>query len=198
LGTEHSTRSWPIRYLCMDRTACASKQCSMKEIELSQGYVALVDDHRYEELRQWRWYALVIGDRPMAVRKPPRRRGMKDITTYMHRQITKAPRGQIVHHRDHDTLNNQDGNLVVCTHTQHGALQRKQDGCSSQFKGVTWSKYAKKWRAYIVIDYRQKHLGYFVEEEDAALAYNLAAIEHFKEFALLNDVPSTLRAVPCD
>lgn len=160
----------------------------MKEIQLSQGYVARVSDDMYEELSQWKWYALVIKGCPMAVRKPPRVRGVKDRTIYMHRQIKKAPKGSIVHHKDHDTLNNRDGNLVVCTPGQHGACQRKQAGRSSRFKGVSWVGRIGKWRAYIVVADRQKHLGYFFVEENAALAYNIAAVGYFGEFATCNDI----------
>ena len=46
----------------------------------------------------------------------------------------------------------------------------------------------KKWRAYIVKDDKQRHLGYFVTQKEAALKYNEAAIELFGDFAHLNEV----------
>ena len=43
-----------------------------------------------------------------------------------------------------------------------------------------------KWCAYVNVLGRRQWLGYFDDERDAGRAYNAAAIEHFKEFALLN------------
>jgi hypothetical protein len=63
----------------------------------------------------------------------------------------------------------------------------KQIACtSSQYKGVSWSKEMNKWKAYISIENKQVILGYFTNEEEAGLAYNLKAAEHFGEFGKLN------------
>lgn len=58
----------------------------------------------------------------------------------------------------------------------------------SKYKGVCWHKQHNKWRAYIMVDYKQKHLGLFISETEAALAYNKAAAELFGDFANLNVV----------
>jgi hypothetical protein len=45
---------------------------------------------------------------------------------------------------------------------------------SSQYKGVSWFKIINKWMAYIRIDGKKKHLGYFTDEYEAHLAYQKA------------------------
>ncbi len=55
---------------------------------------------------------------------------------------------------------------------------------TSGYKGV--SKHHKKWRAYIVLKEKQIHIGLYRTKEDAALAYNEAALKYFGQFANLN------------
>ncbi len=159
----------------------------MREISLTQGYVALVDDEDYEWLSKHKWCVCVARGGPAAVRYiGGGRRNMKHV--YMHREITNAPSDKEVDHKDHCTLNNQRENLRVCTSTQNHANSIKRIGCSSRFKGVSWHKKAGKWRARVVKGGKETHLGLFADEVVAAHAYNAAALKHFGEFALLNDL----------
>jgi hypothetical protein len=43
--------------------------------------------------------------------------------------------------------------------------------------------------AYITLNNKSKHLGYFKSEVEAARAYNIAAVELFGDFAHLNQIP---------
>lgn len=160
----------------------------VKEILLTQGYVALVDDADYEWLLQWNWCVDVIRNTPYT----KRRLGISEPGApghiSMHRQIVGAKAGQPVDHRNRNTLDNQRGNLRVCTRSQNQGNRKKQSGGSSRFKGVHWHKRDKTWRAAISRDGNTVHIGTFDDELDAARAYNVAATEHFKEFALLNEV----------
>ena len=63
---------------------------------------------------------------------------------------------------------------------------RKRHGSTSKFRGVSWFKRDACWRAWIKYQQKQKHLGYFHNEIEAAKAYNEAAKKYFKEFAYLN------------
>ena len=66
-------------------------------------------------------------------------------------------------------------------------MKNHTDG-SSVYKGVSWDKKANKWRAQINILGRVVNLGGFEHQRDAAEVYNAAALEHFKEYAKLNEL----------
>ncbi len=95
---------------------------------------------------------------------------------------------QNVDHINHDKGNNCVENLRWATNKQNQRNVSKQKNTSSIYKGVSWEKKLKKWRAMIQIERTSKHLGLFNDEVEAALAYNEAAKHHFGEYALLNDV----------
>ena len=157
----------------------------MKEIPLTQGKVALVDDDDFEWLSQFKWYAVKFGRTFYAVRQAPRVNG-KQRTIWMHREVLGLKPGDPrVDHRDGDGLNNQRMNLREATHRQNMMNSRGRSG-SSRFKGVDWDKRAKKWRARISVNGKKKHLGYFIDEEEAARAYDEKAKKIFGEFARVN------------
>jgi hypothetical protein len=89
-------------------------------------------------------------------------------------------------HIDGDRVNNRIGNLRIATRAQNAANRRPRAGGTSQFKGVSWDKDRGEWRARIKVDGRWRHLGRFTNPEDAARAYDLAAVEAFGAFALTN------------
>jgi hypothetical protein len=64
-------------------------------------------------------------------------------------------------------------------------IQKRQQ--SSKYKGVTWSPQRNMWRSYIVVDCKQKHIGYFLTEREAVLAYN--------DFVVKNDLRRKLNEV---
>jgi hypothetical protein len=89
-----------------------------------------------------------------------------------------------VDHKDRNNLNYQKGNLRVANAQQ----QRANSGPMglNTYKGVSWFKTRKCWRATIKVNGIQKHLGYFDSEENAAKAYDKAAKQYFGEYARLN------------
>lgn len=106
----------------------------------------------------------------------------------MHMMVMGFP-GLLVNHIDGDRLNNQKSNLRLATKAELARHNRPIPGKSSAYKGVSWSKRHSKWKAQICVDGRFFYLGLFDEEEDAALAYDAAALIHHKEFARLNFTP---------
>lgn len=156
----------------------------------ARGRVALVDEEDFELASRYRWYVQEVrpgeGRAPLAYAKAKAKAGSN---IYMHRLITGFAE---VDHHDGNGLNNRRSNLREATHAQNMGNARKQPGCSSRFKGVYWS--GKKWQAQIGVNHGTRYLGRFVSEEDAARAYDAAALEAWGEFARLNfPAAATLR-----
>ena len=156
----------------------------MKIIALSQKQIALVDDADFEYLNQFKWYASKGRDGTFYARRS--KKGQKKIL--MHREIMNASENMDVDHRNHKTLDNQKHNLRICTTAQNIQNMQQRIGYSSKYKGVYWQKARKKRGCTIKIKGKSKHLGLFINELDAAGAYNEAAMKYYGEFALLNNI----------
>ena len=81
-----------------------------------------------------------------------------------------------------DRLNN----LRICSHSENMRNQKLKCNNSSGYKGVSWHKLLGKWQARIWLLGKRQHLGFFHTPEDAARAYDDAALESFGEFAYTN------------
>lgn len=158
----------------------------MKEIQLTNGGFALVDDQDFEYLNQWKWRQHKMGRGTYVDRQAKKREGLASRSVYMHRAILLVTdRKILVDHIDHNCLNNQRSNLRLCTKGQNGINKYSYRGMS-KYKGVSWRKKQKMFAAQIRVNYKLIHLGFFDTEEQAAIAYNAAAVKHFAEFACLN------------
>ena len=92
-----------------------------------------------------------------------------------------------VDHADGDRLNNRRSNLRSCTNQQNQFNQKPRSNAASKYKGVTIAKNRPRpYCASIHLDGTKIHLGVFVSEKKAALAYNEAAVEYFGDFARVN------------
>ena len=150
------------------------------------GRVALVDDEDYDLVMRYRWYVWeVLRKRgqsgPYAI--APIRRDGKQTTIRMHMLITGWP---MTDHIDHDGLNNQRSNLRPATPGQNMHNMRAHRDSFSRFKGVSWNYECNNWTAQICVNGRNRRLGGYPFEEDAARAYDAAAHEAFGEYACLN------------
>ena len=90
---------------------------------------------------------------------------------------------EFIDHKDRVVSNNQLENLRLCTLSQNQWNRLKQKNNTSGYKGVSWHKQGKKWRAIIQIYYKYINLGLFPTKEEAASAYNEAAKKYHGEFA---------------
>lgn len=161
----------------------------MREIPLSSrkypGLVALVDDEDYERVvAAGPWFPLFTHGIFYAVANARRPDG-RHTSLLMHKLITGWDQTD---HRDGKSLNNTRGNLRKANDFENARNAGKQRNNTSGFKGVT--KRNGKWRAQIGGRVNGKrfvvHLGVFDSPEEAALAYDRAAVERHGEFAYLN------------
>jgi len=159
----------------------------MKEIALTKGKVAIVDDEDFERLNRHKWTATTDKGRKLwyAYRQEKSLSG-KYIAIKMHREIMGVgPYDQLdVDHRDRNGLNNQKYNLRACTRSQNLCNMVRFN--PSGYKGVSLQTRGKKWVAKIQINGKQIYLGIFTQKEDAARAYDRAALKYHGEYSRLN------------
>lgn len=174
----------------------------MKEIKLTRGFIAIVDDDDFDSLNQWKW--CITTDKEEKFTYAVRRCPVSNMQIRMHRQIMHAKTGEIVDHRNHDTLDNRKSNLRICTVRQNGMNRVSRKGTTSVYLGVhkhisksrvyvksegVYRDYLyEKWGARITVNGKYLTLGVFKNEVDAALAYNRAAIKYHGEFANTNTI----------
>jgi hypothetical protein len=153
---------------------------NMKLIPLSREMFAMVDDEDYDWLCQFSWCALKGGLTWYAVKKAVDGRRL----VAMHQLLWFGCKG--IDHRDNNGLNNTKENIRIATNQENGRNKQKTaSATTSNFKGVYWAKDRNVWRGYIDTP-RRKWLGNFATEQEAAVAYDSAAVQFFGEFANLN------------
>jgi AP2 domain len=153
--------------------------------EKAAGRVVLVDDEDYDLVMQYKWHVMETPGKGNRRARGPyaqtntRRKDGKATTTQMHAMITGYLQTD---HRDHNGLNNQRSNLRDATVAENNMNSRAQLRKKSRFKGVTYLG----WLARISVNGKQRQIGFFETEEEAARAYDAAAREGYGEFAYLN------------
>ncbi len=153
----------------------------MRSIPLGDsGCYTLVDDEDYDDLMRFHWFLHFAG---YAHYQSNGRRGSHH-NVFMHRMLTDAQKGDQIDHINQDKLDNRKCNLRICTAAENRRNHKVYSTNKSGFTGV--SELGGKWRAAIVKDYKQTHIGLFDTREDAAHAYDKVALELFGSFASLN------------
>lgn len=156
----------------------------MRQIKLTQGKVAIVDDLDFEWLSQWSWCAHKV-TRGEWYASRGETRGGKSRHILMHREILGLKLGDplTVDHRNRDTLDNRRSNLRKATHSENCANRRVRSDSKSGIKGVTWSKTFSKWSAQVFKDGKRYGAGLHDSKEQASSAYEAKALELFGEFS---------------
>jgi hypothetical protein len=161
----------------------------MKRISLTQNKFAIVDDEDYAELSKYKWCAANHKGKWCAVRyskEEYRKTGSRGTLVSMHRQIMKAEKREQIDHKDGNELNNQKENLRFSTQQQNVFNQMPIRQGTSKYKGVSWCRESHDWYASIKHNGKSKNLGHFINEINAAKAYDTAAKQLFGEFARTN------------
>lgn len=180
-----------------------------RTIPLTRGMVTLVDAADYERLNPFKWMARENRGTFYAQRSVGPRSDRR--TEIMARVIMGAGPGQLVDHINGDTLDNRRANLRIATNTENVRNQRRRSPGASGFRGVKRHKGCprKPWHASITVNGRVVSAGYFPTAEDAADAYDRAALKHHGRFARTNrlsfcrtclctaDAPCTAGRHPC-
>lgn len=150
-------------------------------IPLTKGRVALIDTGDYERLVKYQWMC----------HSGYARRVEHGQTIHMHRMLLGCPSGFEVDHINRNKLDNRRCNLRIVTRQQNMCNKARYKGSSSAYKGVSWHSQDKIWHAQIRKNGKIYFLGAYVNEIDAASAYNYYARLLFGNYAVLNDVKET-------
>jgi len=147
-------------------------------IPLTRGHSAIIDAVDVDLVRKINWWASSSKSTSYA-------RGIQQAVpgegkgeyVYLHRIIISAPDGVHVDHINHDGLDNRRDNLRLCNVSENIMNAQKRSDNKSGFKGVSWEKIGRKWRAQIRSRGKKIHLGSFDSPEDAHQAYSRASQE---------------------
>lgn len=156
----------------------------MKEIELTQGYIAIVDEEDFERVNAFKWYAQKSKPGQVYARRE-RRINKKKVRILMHRFIMNVSDPNIqVDHKNGNKLDNRKENLRIASNQQNNRnhVMLKSNN-SSGYRGVSLYKKTGKYVAYISNkDGKRKHLGTFEKAEEAAKSFDKAAKQIYGEF----------------
>jgi len=159
----------------------------MKQIPLTQGKFALVDDCDFERVNQFKWYAIRMnkGKELFYARRHITVYG-KDKMQYLHRFLLGITNSKIkVDHKDGNGLNNIRSNIRLATQSQNLQNRGSQNNSESKYKGVCFDNFTKSYRMQITINgktIRSRHKN----EIDAAKEYDRMAKILHGEFANTN------------
>jgi len=158
-----------------------------KEIQLTKGQFAIVDDEMYDYLNQWKWFANNHNGKFYVVRNITVSNN-KQNKIYMHRLILKPEKNMVIDHLNGDGLDNRKCNLRICTHAENMRNSKISINNKSGYKGVSYQENRNNYRAQIKFNNKTINIGDFIDPIDAARAYNDAALKYHGEFANINKI----------
>lgn len=102
----------------------ADPEAPYKMIVLGNDKIAIVDVDDFERISKFHWFARITRYNCYAVRKVCSKNS--EFLVPMHRQIMFTPKNEVVHHINHNGLDNRKENLLNMTKLQHHELHRFQ------------------------------------------------------------------------
>jgi hypothetical protein len=161
----------------------------MREIPLTRGMVALVDDEDFEAVSRHRWHAVLKrGGRTWYAMTNVRKEDGRRTTIEMQAVVLgKDPGGRQIDHKNGNGLDNQRGNLRYATMSEQRRNSAARMNNKTGFKGVTLSyRPTGLYAAQLSTKEQRFTIGYFKTPEEAARAYDRKAREVYGEFARTN------------
>lgn len=148
----------------------------------------LVDDEDYDFVKKYNW---TLREDGYAARYEWSKIRKNTVAIFLHKELTNTTSKQWVDHINRDKLDNRKSNLRVCTISENNQNKDKfyrKDISKYHSKYVGVRKSLNKWIARIQKDSRYIHLGTYSTEREAALAYNIKAMELFGVYAKVNSI----------
>jgi|SRR6516164_8637231 len=129
----------------------------VREIPLTQGKFALVDNEDYQRVRQYEWKYESHGYARASINGKQIR---------MHQFILPSEEG--IDHIDHNKLNNTKGNLRAAGKSANGLNRSNSDA------GISWRNQRKRYEVKIMLHKKSYHIGTFETIEGARAARSRA------------------------
>lgn len=154
-----------------------------KELLLSKNknISTIISEEDYEWASKYKWSASLCSNKGNHYAMRVEITNGKRKSFKLHREITKCPKGMVVDHINGNTLDNTRQNLRIVTHKENMSNQTKRVG-SSKYRGVTFSKTQKRWKAQIQINGKRTCLGSFKTEEEAGQTFLKAAEKYYGKY----------------
>ena len=149
----------------------------MPEIQLSQGFVSIVDDIDFVFLNQWKWCVSL----PDKTHYAASRYGTRSMV-YMHRIVAdrmSLDMSITVDHKNRNGLDNRRQNLRSATSKQQSENMGLRKDNSSGCRGVHWRKEISKWQVRIGHNGKRIHLGYFDKLDEAIFIRSQAEVRYY-------------------
>lgn len=136
---------------------------------------ALVDAEKADEVLAYRWHL----NGGYARRTAPQVAGKRK-AIFLHCQLLGVDGGGSIEvdHINGDKLDNRLENLRLVSHAANGQNKNFCTTGTSRYRGVSWYRHYKVWRAQGQLDGKRRHLGYFDSEIAAAHAVEAFRLEH--------------------
>ena len=155
----------------------------MKSIQITgekgRGKSFLVDNEDYDKVKNFNWHLSYYGYPRTQISKKK---------VLVHRLILGAKVGDLIDHKNRDTLDNRKINLHFCNSRQNQVNQKIRIDNKSGYKGVSWYSHKKKWVAELCLFGKKVFCKQFDTKEDAARAYNENAVKYHGDICYLNNV----------